>query len=309
MRRALTLIELVVVVGIVLILVALATSSFSSVVARAEEAKTQTAMRLLSAAIDAYEQGTGKRITLSRRASGAPPVEIGPEPPSAEQRRRGVQLYGMHRNGSHFLTTAELTRQLLTFKESADIIAKIDPSLLFAIRTDVFDRPPWVPIPATYNCEPDLNKVYGEARWNAARLCQPGDDPSDPNSNPYCLNTALLILDSWGQPIRAIHPGPQAQLDSNGELLEDVYPSTGAGAGLDRVMDLPRDPDGTVARLAEYQYFGQGSTDGQIRFVSAGPDLKFGLRVVGTNGAPVESANPECYQNALDNIFFGGATP
>ena len=198
-----TLIELVVVVGIVLILVALATSSFSSVVARAEEAKTQTAMRLLSAAIDAYEQGTGKRITLSRRASGAPPVEIGPEPPSAEQRRRGVQLYGMHRNGSHFLTTAELTRQLLTFKESADIIAKIDPSLLFAIRTDVFDRPPWVPIPATYNCEPDLNKVYGEARWNAARLCQPGDDPSNPNSNPYCLNTALLILDSWGQPIRA----------------------------------------------------------------------------------------------------------
>ena len=144
MRRALTLIELVVVVGIVLILVALVTSSFSSVVARAEEAKTQTAMRLLSAAIDAYEQGTGKRITLSRRASGAPPVEIGPEPPSAEQRRRGVQLYGMHRNGSHFLTTAELTRQLLTFKESADIIAKIDPSLLFAIRTDVFDRPPWV---------------------------------------------------------------------------------------------------------------------------------------------------------------------
>ena len=55
MRRALTLIELVVVVGIVLILVALVTSSFSSIISRSEAAKTETAMQLLGAAVDAYE--------------------------------------------------------------------------------------------------------------------------------------------------------------------------------------------------------------------------------------------------------------
>ena len=310
MRRALTLIELVVVVGIVLILVALVTSSFSSIISRSEAAKTETAMQLLSAAVDAYEQGTGNKITLSRRAADIGGTELGPVPPTPEQLRRGVQLYGMHRNGSHFLSTAELTRQLLTYQESADILAKIDPSLLFPIRFENVNPPSWVPSPPTFDCEPDLNKIFAQARWNAACTCQVGEDPFASNYNPYCLNTALLVLDSWGQPIRAIHPGPQAQIGPDGQLSPDSFPVlTGDGAGLDRVMDQAKDPDGTVSRLAEFQYFGQGSTDGQIRFVSAGPDLKFGQRVVGTNGNSAEVANPACFHNALDNVFFGGGTP
>ena len=107
---------------------------------------------------------------------------------------------------------------------------------------------------------------------------------------------------------RAIHPGPQAQLNSNGELLEDVYPSTGAGAGLDRVMDLPRDPDGTVARLAEYQYFGQGSTDGQIRFVSGtAPTSSLAFAWSAPTELLLSLPTPSATRT-LDNIFFGGAT-
>ena len=54
----LTLIELVVVVGIVLILVALVTSSFSSIVLRSEAAKTETAMQL---------QRRGRRLRAGHR--------------------------------------------------------------------------------------------------------------------------------------------------------------------------------------------------------------------------------------------------
>ena len=51
MKRGLTLIELVIVVGIVLILVALVTSSISSVISRAEERKTKTGMELQRASL------------------------------------------------------------------------------------------------------------------------------------------------------------------------------------------------------------------------------------------------------------------
>ena len=70
MKRALTLIEIVVVVGIILLLLALVTSSFSSLIARAEERKTLTAMALLDSAIVAYEEGLGKKISLSPLAGG-----------------------------------------------------------------------------------------------------------------------------------------------------------------------------------------------------------------------------------------------
>ena len=73
MKRGLTLIELVVVVGIVLILVALVTSSVSSVIARAEERQTKTGMELFTLAIQpiaAAFLGLGFRTTLM---SLAPP--------------------------------------------------------------------------------------------------------------------------------------------------------------------------------------------------------------------------------------------
>ena len=283
MKRALTLIEIVVVVGIILLLLALVTSSFSSLIARAEERKTLTAMALLDSAIVAYEEGLGKKISLSPLAGGD---GIGPEQLTDEQLRRGVQPYSMHRDGCHFLTTAELTRELMKFQASADIIAKIDPSLLYRVarREGELVQPSFIPTPPQFACEPDPNKIFASARWNIAM------DPCDP-SDAYCINGSLLILDSWGTPLRAIHPGPRYR---QGQASSER-------SGLDEVMDQPLDPDGTVSRLAESQYFKNKDLAPRIKFVSAGPDLNFGKRVIGTNGV----TSPDCLSFTLDNITFG----
>lgn len=294
MKRGLTLIELVVAVGIVLILLALVTSSFSSIVARAEAQKTQTAMALLDAAITAYEQGTGRRLLLSPEASSSvsPNLEFAPDPLSDAQVRRGVQPYAMHRNGLHLLTTAELTRQLLQFQESADILAKIDPSLIYKISGDLTNTPFRLPTVSEFSCEPDLNKVFAQTRFTQV------NQPCTFSQDPYCLFGSLLILDAWGQPIRAVHPGPPL---GQGPESQD--------SGFDRLMSQPggsvlQDEDGTVARLAEYQYFDSQTPDARIRMVSSGPDLKFGKRVTGPDGA---AEGAECFQFTLDNIIFGGS--
>ena len=115
MKRGLTLIELVVVVGIVLILVALVTSSVSSVIARAEERKTKTGMELFTLAIQEYESSTGRRLSMSGVYNVAPN-------PSG-------RAFDMRRGESHCLTTAEISRVLLRHQPSADILGRIDPSL------------------------------------------------------------------------------------------------------------------------------------------------------------------------------------
>lgn len=294
MKRALTLVELVVAVGIVLILLALVTSSFSSIIARAEAQKTQTAMALLDAAVTAYEEGTGRQLLLSPQSSASvsPNVEFAPDPLSEAQIRRGVQPYAMHRNGLHLLTTAELTRQLLQYQDSAEILAKIDPSMIYKISGDVNNTPFRLPSFNDFACEPDLNKLFAQTRFGQVNLF------CTLSQNPYCLFGSLLILDAWGQPIRAIHPGPPL---GQGPESQD--------SGLDRLMTQPdgtvvQDKDGTVARLAEYQYFDTQIPDARIRMVSSGPDLKFGKRVLGPDGSP---EGPECFQFSLDNIIFGGS--
>ena len=126
----------------------------------------------------------------------SPNLEFAPDPLSDAQVRRGVQLYAMHRNGLHLLTTAELTRQLLQFQESADILAKIDPSLIYKISGDLTNTPFRLPTVSDFGCEPDLNKVFAQTRFT--QMNQPCTFSQDPSDN--CLFGSLLILDAWGNP-------------------------------------------------------------------------------------------------------------
>lgn len=285
MKRGLTLIELVVVVGIVLILVALVTSSVSSVIARAEERKTKTGMELFTLAIQEYESSTGRRLSMSGVYNVAPN-------PSG-------RAFDMRRGESHCLTTAEISRVLLRHQPSADILGRIDPSLIGNVRLTNGNRPVWVPdTPLEYTCDPDPRVFASQNAFNAMLT-----SPYEPTTSPYTGANALVLLDSWGTAIRAVHPGPNALLDASGQLQTLAYPPTNQS---DLTESLQPDPDKTVARRIERLYIGRDNPDASIVLVSAGPDLKFGRRVDPTSGLPPtpEASGPyNCFLQALDNVY------
>lgn len=279
MKRGLTLIELVVVVGIVLILVALATTSVSSIISRAEERKTRTGMSLFRLAIQEYESSTGRRLTMSstnniNNVQGRP--------------------FDMRRAELHALTTAEISRVLLRHQPSADILSRIDPSLIGVVR--IGPEATWVPKGfVDPQCpDPDLRARQQstiESAMNAFAAL-----PYSPQDSPYTGLNSLVLLDSWGSAVRAIHPGPRAYLTTSGEIDLTVFPLNGAygnAAGL-----LP-DGDGTVSRRVEAIYLGAACPNAQIAFASAGPDLKFGDK---------RELEGECFLLSLDNIIDDGGT-
>ena len=278
MKRGLTLIELVVVVGIVLILVALVTSSVSSVISRAEERKTRTAMSLFQLAIKEYESSTGRRLTMSARNNI-----------SNSQGRP----FDMRRAELHAFTTAEISRVLLRHQPSADILGRIDPSLIGILRTGT-QTPSWLPSglvnPAC--SEPDPRALSASSAQSA--FIAFASAPYDPLNSPYTGLNSLVLLDSWGSPVRAVHPGPEAYIQADGNINTSIFPI------VDMFGDaaaLTPDPDGTVSRRVEGAYIGQPCPNTQIVLVSAGPNLKFGDK---------RESQGECFTLSLDNIIDNG---
>ena len=90
------------------------------------------------------------------------------------------------------------------------------------------------------------------------------------------------MLDAWGWPIYATHPGRVH--DPNVFNIDTVYPG---------------DRDGTVRTYNE-DIYGIASNR-QVRFVSAGPDGKFGML-----GASEDS---EEFKQTKDNLFSYPTTP
>ena len=276
MKRGLTLIELVVVVGIVLILVSLVTSGVSSVISRAEERKTRTAMSLFQLAIKEYESATGRRLTMSARNNI-----------SNSQGRP----FDMRRAELHALTTAEISRVLLRHQPSADILGRIDPSMIGILRQVA---PSWLPS-ALVNpacLEPDPRALTASSAQSA--FFEFTSAPYDPLNSPYTGLNSLVLLDSWGSPVRAVHPGPEAYLKADGDIDTSIFPLVDMFGD---AVALTPDPDGTVSRRVEGAYIGQPCPNTQIVLVSAGPNLKFGDK---------RESQGECFTLSLDNIIDNG---
>lgn len=278
MKRGLTLIELVVVVGIVLILVALASTSVSSVISRAEERKTRTGMSLFRLAIQEYESSTGRRLTMSSR-NVIPNIQGRP--------------FDMRRAELHALTTAEISRVLLRHQPSADILGRIDPSLIGIVRLDPGSNS-WVPngILDPLCPEPDVRaRTPGMIQSTVNQFTSA---PYDPAVSPYTGLNSLVLLDSWGSAVRAVHPGPKAYLNADGNIDDAFYPYNDAFGD---AVDLQPDDDGTVSRRVERVYLGAACPNTQVCLVSSGPDLKFGDKRV---------PQTECFRLSLDNIIDDG---
>ncbi|NNM25708.1 MAG: type II secretion system protein [Phycisphaerales bacterium] len=155
----------------------------------------------------------------------------------------------------HVYTLTEVLRTIRRSGAVAPILAQIKPEFVYTYGVDEPDPPPWIAL----------------------------GTPGDPDPNAAAAGGAignftneLAVLDAWGTPIRAVHPGRLANVGSGETAQADgtILIDTSAWYGVE-----------TIYGPAENR---------RIRFVSAGPDGQFGdLRA--------EDGTPE-HEAAHDNV-------
>ncbi|MDY7108926.1 MAG: type II secretion system protein [Planctomycetota bacterium] len=220
-RRAFTLVELIVTIGVIAFLTGLTVSATVALVQRAEVHKTEDIIRLLDLAQREWE------LTADRKLSW------GDDP----------NRHDIWSDREFTLIITELLGVIQRNQRVKDMIAKIDPDLIFIYEEG--EMPAWIPPGA----EDQYEQFIG----------------------------GMTILDAWGVPIYATHPGAPA------------------GPGTPIV-----DPDGTEQTRNE-QYYGI-ARDRRVCFISAGPDQRFGLysEFTGMYGEELQEALKEARK---DNIY------
>jgi type II secretory pathway pseudopilin PulG len=210
MRRAFTLIEMMVAIGVVVFLVGLTVSAGLAVANRSARIQTRATLQLLEQAMQEWEASAARQLTWWNYQN--------PQDNPALRDR-----YDIHGDTPEPLIITEMLTIIMRAPTVRQIIGQIDSSLLYTYKAGEY--PPWIE-----------NEANGPAQQDASFV------------------GGLTILDPWGVPIYATHPG---------------RPWTGA----DATYGEP-DPDGTIHTYNEYRY--GAARNRVIRFVSAGPDRDFG---------------------------------
>lgn len=242
-RRAFTVLELVVVIGIILILMSLALTVTSVVLAANDRRSMQSTFLLLDQAIDSWQSQSGREMTAGRRVNptgtpGNPPTSLEPLDftLSAAGPSAGFSIYE-----ENFPTTYAICvvlERLTASPDSAEIISRMPSS---AIR--------FVPLNGANAVEPL------PVAWP---LSNPQTDPNQ--MPPYA--SVREIFDPWNRRIGVIFPGRAA---TKAEVAAAI--ANPATKGIDS-------EDGSVRTLDE-QSLGV-CRNRKMCFVSAGPDGDMG---------------------------------
>lgn len=240
-RRGFTVLELVVVIGIILILMALALTVTSSVLAANDRRTVENTFRMLEQAIESWQAQMGRDMTFGRRTApgGGTPDFVGNTPSVA------YDIYEVNTPYTYAICVI-LDRLTMAGTESADIISRIPSTSLRFIpmngTTVIAD-----PLPAS-----------------TAWLPNPMSTAFNPGSTT--VNTALIreIVDPWGKRIATSFPGraaTRAEL-ANSAVLTD--PQDGTVRTLDemalgicrnkRPFFVSAGPDGDFATAADNIY-------------------------------------------------------
>ena len=235
-RRAFTVLELVIVIGVILVLMSLALTVTSVVLAANDRRSVQSTFVLLDQAITSWESQAGREMTSGRRANppGTPTVPdftLGTNGPTA-----GFEIYEENFNTTYAICV--VLERLATSPDSAEIIARL-PST--AIR--------FVPLNGTNAVEPL------PANWTQTTPQQ------DPNQMPPYASVRE-IFDPWNRRIGVIFPGRAA---TKAEVAAAVTAPTSQGIDVE---------DGSV-RTTDEHYLGI-CRNRKMCFVSAGPDGDMG---------------------------------
>ena len=224
--RGFTLIELVVVIGIILLLLGLTLSVGVAVRTQSETRETENVLRLLDTAMQEWERSADRQLTWWQ----------GPPDDSSIRDR-----FDIHSDTTEELIITEMLDVITRPSQIKQIIAQIAPDFIYTYLEGVV--PPWIEDPDV----PQLQNFLG----------------------------SVTILDAWGWPIYATHPGRLWR-------ETDVPPYA-----------FPRNDDGTIQSYNEDRY--GVASNRQVRFVSAGPDGEF--------GSLIPNAPPEDLQKTTDNLY------
>jgi len=235
-RRAFTVLELVIVIGVILVLMSLALTVTSVVLAANDRRSVQSTFVLLDQAITSWESQAGREMTAGRRANppGTPTVPdftLGTNGPTA-----GFDVYEENFNTTYAICV--VLERLATSPDSAEIIARL-PST--AIR--------FVPLNGTNAVEPL------PTNWTQTTPQQ------DPNQMPPYASVRE-IFDPWNRRIGVIFPGRAA---TKAEVAAAVTAPTSQGIDVE---------DGSVRTMDEH--FLGICRNRKMCFVSAGPDGDMG---------------------------------
>jgi type II secretory pathway pseudopilin PulG len=119
-RRAFTLVEVMVTIGIIVFLVGMTMSAATALARGAEVRRTEDAMRLLDLAMEEWEIQAGRSLTW-----GAP-----------------AERHDVWSERAHVLILTEMLQQVQRNKSSAAILARIDPDLVHVYEAS--HRPSWL---------------------------------------------------------------------------------------------------------------------------------------------------------------------
>lgn len=209
--RGFTLVELIVVVGMIVLLTGLTVSVGTRVVERAEIRTTENILRLLDTAVQEWEAQSDRKLTWGE--DGVPANAV-------------YDLQGSLTESltSDVMVITEVLAPLRRVDSVMSILAGIGPDHLYEY--DGSNYADWIDTPQE---ESDLeNRFFGE----------------------------LTVVDAWGTPIYATHPGRVATAADRAD------------------PEIVIDPDGTVRTYNERVY--GVAVSRRVCFVSAGPDGEFG---------------------------------
>ena len=215
-RGGFTLIELVVVIGIMLLLLGLTLSVGVAVRTQSEIRETENILRLLDTATQEWERQADRQLSWGRDGN----------PTGSVYDMQG--LVGQPPWTAEILVITELLQTISRPSAVKQIVAQIDPDFIHTYRAGEY--PVWIQTPQ--------ERTQMDMRFDGE----------------------ITVLDAWGSPIYATHPGRVR--DPN------VFPNEDNDA-------YPGDQDGTVHTYNEDIY--GVARNRQVCFVSAGPDGEFGF--------------------------------
>ncbi|UCD76268.1 MAG: type II secretion system protein [Phycisphaerales bacterium] len=244
-RGGFTLIEMLITIGIIVMLAALTVTVSVAVIRKSEVGRTETVLRVLDVAMSEWEAEADRKLSWGENP-------LPPDPPA----------FDIGDGTPHVFTLSEVLLKIRRNDRVSEILSRIEADLVYT-----YDQakpvPPWLPV------MPDADDPDPFLGWgNPRALVEAG-----------MADGSVAVLDAWGVPIRAVHPG---RLHSPGSPWFD----TGE-----------KDLDGTVFidsgfQGANEEIYGR-ARNRQVLFISAGPDGKFGN---------LSSADARIRRQAADNV-------
>ena len=279
-RPAFTLVELIVVIGIIILLVALTAAVSTALASRGEQQKTESTLNLLQMALDDWRTTADREISWGNNGS----IQV-----------NGVttaQAFDLQMSRPHLMSVSELLCTVGRSPSAKTILAQIPEEQVARFDPGGSGAPGWLsPDPD----DPDPNAGATIADFNDLADDFPGVE-------------VLVILDAWGTPIRLIHPGRLRYRGLNvagagppDDPLPDSWPDwTKIG---NAPTGQPKEDDGTVFVVDSGSPTGLNGMEEhygmcrnrKICFVSAGPDGKFG-----SVNAPVGDL---LFEQSRDNVY------